>query len=82
MSQRNGFWDLTFLTMSPLIFKVFSNSGCRLLRYRPHSYYICSSSDFDPQALCDTLIRFSDKEEIHATLFTMHPLKSLGLDGF
>lgn len=48
----------------------------------PPPQLLCSSSDFDPQALCDTLIRFSEKEEIHATLFTMHPSKSLGLDGF
>lgn len=32
--------------------------------------------------MCDTLLRSPDKEEIRATLFTIHLLKSPGPDGF
>ena len=48
----------------------------------PSPQLLFFSSDFNPQALCDALIRFPDKEEICATLFTMHPLKSPGPDGY
>ena len=44
----------------------------------PPPQTLFSSSDFDPQAMCDTLIHFPDKEEICAALFTIHPLKSPG----
>ena len=43
----------------------------------PPPQMLFSSSDFDPQALCDTFIHFLNKEEIRATLFTMHPIKNL-----
>ena len=48
----------------------------------PPPQMLFSSSDFNPQALCSTLIHFPDKEEICATLFAMHPLKFMGPDGF
>lgn len=48
----------------------------------PPPQKLFSSSDFDPTSMCDTLLHFLDKEEIRATLFKIHLLKSLGSDGF
>lgn len=46
----------------------------------PQSFY--SSSDFNTQNLHNTLLDFPSINEIRATLWNMHPLKSPGPDGF
>ena len=46
----------------------------------PNTSY--SSSKFPLQDFHDTLSRFPDDSEIMSTLRSMHPLKSLGPDGF
>ena len=82
LKNEDNVWvqGTTLYTLILNTFKSIYQSSSSSQPSPPHSFY--SSSDFNTQNFLNTLLDFPSIDEIRATLWNMHPLKSRGPDGF